>query len=805
MLINYLKIAFRNILRNKVFSFINIFGLAIGIAVTILILLFVINEMSFDKFNVNKDRIYRVIAERKRNGETITQSQQPLPLGPALVSEFPEIKSTVRFFSGEAVISNGENKFEEDIRFTDPGIFSVFSFPLVEGNPSTALTQPNSIVMTQKVAKEIFGKEDPFSKMIRVDIEGKTENYLVTGIAKDIPDNSSIDFGVLLPISKWPDFEREISDWGWSRGSTFILLANSSGIKNVENGISNFVKKYLGPFISVWKAHGWIDKSGNANELKFQPLLDMHFSNVKYGMERSGNPIYSYLLSVIVLIVLFVASVNFVTLSLGESASRTREIGVRKVLGAGRNNIMKQFWSESILMTTAAFIISLFMVELMLPLFDQLSGKHFSLANIISPDFIVVLAGLILFVGLLAGSYPSVVLSKFQPAEVLKGKSSIGKRSTFSKILVVIQFGLAVFLVICSITVWSQLEYIQTRDLGYNGDQVIVIPIETEQGNGMSVVSLFKNKLSGYSGIVDISGTSATFGNGWGMKLFKYNGVIHETYIYKVDEDYVPTLGLKLLEGRNFIKGSGTDSVRSAIVNEEFAKALGWKSPAVGQRLPDWDKKNVPGGLEIVGVVKDYNFMSLHDKIGPVMLSMDPSWSVSEMMVKITNANIPATISHLKEVYGEILPDTPFDFTFLNQDVQKQYDNELNWGKIVTAASTLAILISCLGLFGLVTLAVSSRTKEVGIRKVLGASVSKIVAIISRDFIKLVAISNLIALPVAYYAGHRWLQDFAYRIDMSPWIFLLAAVATFAISLFTIAFHTIKAAMSNPVESLRYE
>lgn len=806
MLKNYFKIAFRNILLNKVYSFINIAGLAVGIAVSILIFLFVKNELSFDKFNVNGDRIYRVITKKERNGETIAQSAQPLPLGPELVSEFPEIESAVRFFSGEAIISYNGNHYKEDVKFTDPEVLSVFSFPLLEGNSSSALAQPNSVVLTEKVAREIFGNEDPISKLIEVNLGERTETYVVTGKAKDIPDNSSIDFNILLPVSKMPEYQKEMNDWSSFSGSTFILLSKSFEIINVERNISNFVKKYFGSFISEGQASGWIDRSDNAFELRFQPLSDIHFSNVKYGMEREGNPVYSYLLSIIAFIILFIASVNFVTLSLGRSASRAKEVGVRKVLGAGRNNIMKQFWSESILLTAVAFLISLFLVELLLPLFNQLSGKHFKMLNVISPDFLVVLGALIIFVGMLAGSYPSVILSKFQPVEVLKGKLRIGKGSIFSKSLVVIQFGLAVFLIICSVTIWSQLKYIQTKDLGYNGDQVIVIPVNWwGQGNGARVIDLFKSKLSGYPGVIDISGTSATFGEGWGMKLFKYDGIVHQTYVYRVDEDYIPTLGLKLLEGRNFIKGSGADSVQSAIVNEEFVKDLGWKLPAVGKRLMDWDKKNLPQGLEIIGVVKDYNFMSLHDKIGPVILAKDPSWSMSVMMIKINKANIPAAMSHLKKVYSEILPDTPFEFTFVNQNVQKQYDDEMEWGEIVSTGSILAILISCLGLFGLVTLAVSSRTKEVGIRKVLGASINNIITVISKDFIKLVAISNLIALPIAYYAGHKWLQDFAYRIEMSPWIFLLAAGVTFAISLLTIAFHAIKAATANPVEALRYE
>lgn len=461
---------------------------------------------------------------------------------------------------------------------------------------------------------------------------------------------------------------------------------------------------------------------------------------------------------------------------------------------------MEQFWGEAIVLVAIAFLISIFLSELLLPLFDELSGKHFILANIVSPEFLVILAALILFVGILAGSYPSIALSKFQPVEVLKSKLRIGRGNILSKSLVVAQFGLAVFLTICVITIWSQLEYIQTKDLGYNGDQVIVISDIGEQK-----IELLKNKLANYTGIINVTGTNATFGQNWSWKLFKYNGVFHKTYLYRVDENYIPTLGLHLIAGRNFRAGSSTDSSQSVIVNEEFVKGLGWRLPAVGNKIPDWEwARNVKEELKIIGVVKDYNFLSLHDEIAPVMLTMG-NWDMNAMMIKISKENIPATISYIKKVYQEIIPDAPFEFSFLNQDVQKQYDTDMKQGEIVSAASLFAILISCLGLFGLVTLAVSSRTKEVGIRKVLGASTSNVVTIISKDFLKLVALSNFAAIPIAYYVAREWLQDFAYRISISPWIFVLAMGLTFVISLLTIAFQVLKAATANPVESLRYE
>lgn len=806
MLKNYIKVAVRNILKNKIFAFINITGFSVGISVSILILLFVQNELSFDSFNKNEDRIYRLVEIEQRTNGIHKTSAQPLPLGPALVSEFPEIKSAVRFVGSGAVITSGTAKFNEGIKFTDPDLFNVFSFPLLQGNPSTVLTQPNSVVLTQTEAVKFFGKENPINKILKIYLNDKAKDYKVTGVAKDVPDNSSIKFKFLLPISQMPNFQIEKNDWDWSYGSTFILTYHKSGINDVNNGLTNFIQKYYGKYIFEAQTNGALSKSGNAFKLSFEPLKAVHFSKIKNSSEESGDPIYSYILSIIAFIILIIACINFITLSVGKSSSRIKEVGVRKVLGAKKNNIVTQFWIESILLTLAAFIISLALVELLLPVFNQLTAYHFTFSKIFSPGFIIILAALILVVGLFAGSYPSIIISGFQPATVLKGKMKMGQGSLFSKILVVIQFSLAILLITGTLVVWLQLKYIQSKDLGYNGNQVIVVPVDAESKAGNQVADLFKNKISGYSGIINISGTNVTFGKGDQIREFKYKGSNHESYIYRVDENYISTLDLHLIDGNNFKTSSRTDSLQDIIVNEAFIKEMGWEMPSVGKVIKDWywegkDKSN----LKIIGVVKNYNFLSLHNKIAPVMLDMYPGFGEHSMLIKISKDNITSTILYVKKVYEGIMPDEPFNFSFLNDDVQKQYNIEIKLGKIVGISSILSILISCLGLFGLTLLSVNSRTKEVGIRKVLGASVNNIVILISKDFLKLVLISNVIAWPIAWYAANKWLQSFAYKINISFWIFLLSSTLALLIVLVTISFHAIKAATANPVKSLRYE
>ena len=805
MLKNYLTITLRNILKNKIYSIINIVGLSVGIAVSILILLFVQNDLTFDSFNKNKDRIYRVITEQKKNNQKDGISVQPLPLGPALVLEYPEIESTVRFFSGTAIIAKGGNKFKEEIKFTDNSIFSVFSYKLLEGDPLTALAQPNSVVLTETAAKKIFGNENPVSKLMEINIGDNKKNYIVTGVVQDVPDNSSIDYNILLPITSRPSYNRELSDWTSFNGSTYIFLSDRAQIDDIENSISAFIEKYFGGYISKSQENGWIDKSQDAFGLRFEALPDVHFSNAKFGMERLGNPFYSYILSIIALIILSIACINFITLSLGKSADRVKEVGVRKVLGANRSKIIKQFWIESFLLTVVSFVVSILIVELLLPAFNLLSGKHFSIGNIISPAFLLILVSLIIFLGFVAGSYPSISLSRFSPMAVFKGKSIIGRGGIFTKSLVVAQFSLAIFLIISSIVVWSQLNYVQTKNLGYNGDQVIVVPVGGRQRNGTKVIDLLKNKLDGNPLIVNIAGTGSTFGLGWSQKLFQYDGKTHETYLYRVDENYIPTLDLKLVEGINFKNGSSMDSSRCVIVNEAFIKNLALKSPGVGKEIPGWKWSDESVDLKIIGVVKNYNFLSLRDKVLPVMLTMSPDWGEYSMMIKISKENIPSTLSSIKKVYEEILPDRPFEFSFLNKDVQKLYDEDVKLGEVVGISSIFAILISCLGLFGLTSLSVSSRTKEVGIRKILGASVNSIVNFISKDFFKLIVLSNIISWPVAWYVADKWLQNFAYRINLNIWIFLVAAGLTLLIVLFTISYHTIKAATANPIDSLRYE
>ncbi len=806
MLKNYLKIAIRNILKNKIYAFINITGLSAGIAVSILILLFVQNELSFDSFNKNEDRIYRVITEELRTNGLHESSAQPLPLGPAMVSEFPKIKSAVRFVGSEAVISYGTAKFNEGIEYTDPDIFEVFSFPLLEGNPSTALMQPNSVVLSKTEAAKFFGTENPINKIIKIFLNDKAKDFKVTGVVKDVPDNSSIKFKFLLPISQMPGYQNEKNDWNWSFGSTFIMISNKSGIKDVKNSLNHFIEKYYGNYISGSRAYGLLKKSDDAFKLSFEPLADVHFSKIKNSSESTGNPVYSYVLSIIAIIILLIACINFITLSIGKSASRVKEVGVRKVLGAKQNSIVLQFWIESILLTLAAFILSLALVELLLPVFNQLTAYHFNFNKIFSPGFITILTSLIVVVGLFAGSYPSFIMSGFKPAEVLKGKMKIIRGSIFSKVLVVIQFSMAIILITGTVIIWLQLQYIQNKNLGYNGDQVIVVPIDLGNEAGGQAINRFKNKMLGHSGVINISGTNVTFGEGYGVKAFKHNGNILKTYIYRVDENYIPTLNLQLTEGSNFRIGSSTDSLQDVIVNEAFVKDMRWGMPAVGKEIKDWDWEGKgKTNLKIIGVVKNYNFLSLHNNIAPVILNMCPGFGEYSMLIKIGKENIPSTISYINNMYREILPDQPFNFTFLNDNVQKQYSVEKKLGKIVGISSILSILISCLGLFGLTLLSVGSRTKEVGIRKVLGASVNDIVVIISKDFLKLVLLSNVIAWPVACYIANKWLQVFAYKINISIWVFLSAAALTLFIVLVTVGYHSVKAALTNPVKSLRYE
>ena len=809
MITSYLKVALRNLVRHKLYTLINVSGLAIGIAFSILVILFVQQEFSYDSFHKNKDRIFRVLTiSKKPNGEVEVDAFQPMPLIPALKAEYPDIGHGVRFSSGSSIVKYGDKVFSETVMFTDPDVFSMFSFHFVSGNPVTALANPDGIVLNETMARKYFGGEEALGKRLAVNVRGTMHDLSVTGVIQDLPDNSSLQFEFIAPITIHSMYDRGKERWTSANSSAFVQLADNVTQASLQERLSPFVQKYFGKSIESNRKLDQLSKDADAYRLVLQPLAKVHLdTKPRWSPEERSDPTYSYILAGIGLFVLLIACINFTTLAIGRSAGRAREVGVRKVLGAFRIQLMRQFWGEAVLLCFIALLLGIVLAEIALPGFNTLTHKHLHFSLATDGWLVIALAGLLVFVGLVAGSYPAAFLSRFEPVEVLKGKFRIGTRTSLTKALIVLQFSLSTILVVGSIVMADQLRYILSKDLGYNAEQVVVLQLYSGPPPSASdvLVDRLRVKLSSNTDIVSVSGTNGAFTHGYDVNGFRHNGVDRDAYMYRVDEHFLETLRIPLKEGRNFNPRAEGEKKGAVIVNDALVKEFGWKEPAVGTRLEGWDEKEVPGGPIVIGVTKDFNFSSLKEKVRPAVLFLDPDWPMDQALVRISPSNMTAALDQIRAAWTEIAPDRPFGATFLDEDVQKQYEREQRWMTILRASSSIAIALACLGLFGLATLTVANRTKEIGIRKVLGASVPAIATLLSKEFALLVLVSNVVAWPIAYYAAKEWLSSFAYRIDLGPFVFLLAGGVALAIALATVSLQAMKAALANPVEALRYE
>jgi len=807
MFSNFFKITFRNLARHKLSTFINMFGLSIGIACCVLIMLFVIDEVSFDTFNENADSVYRVIdASKSVNGEIGYDAYMPMPLIPALKADYPEIAHAARFSTGGAIISFGDKSFTERIMFTDPDVFRMFTIRFLAGNRETVLRDPSEIVLTREMALKYFGDENPLGKQLRIRTYAGEGDFVVAGVTEPMPGNSSLKFDFLANIMKHSMYERAKDRWTSANGSAYVRLSRGARPEELEKKLPVFVQKYFAEIIQHRQDEGYLAKESGAYQIQLQPLLELHLNaDVESSPEREGDPAYSFILAGIGILVLTIACINFVTLAIGRSAHRAKEVGMRKVLGAVRPQLISQFWGEAFLLCGSALLTGLVLAELMLPTFNRLSDKHLSLDLFSNGGLIAGLAGLLIIVGAAAGSYPALYLSKFTPTETLKGQFKLSGKNLFTRILIVFQFGLSIFLVCGALVLSRQIDYLITRNLGFNPEQVIVLPLNAgKPENAQLLVDRFRTRVLENPNIMNVSVTNGAFTHGYDVNSFKYKGENKGTYVYRVDEEYLLTLGIPLKYGRNFVKGSPNDRDRGMIVNESFLKMMGWPEPGVGNSLAGIDSKTFER-FEVIGVVNDFNFTSLHDEIKPAMMFMNPEWGLGELLIRIAPKNMPATMEYLRQVWHDVAPNNPFNATFLDEDFQKQYDLEMRWSRIVTFGSTIALTLACLGLFGLATLAVASRTKEIGIRKVLGASGPGVVKLISKDFLKLVVAANVLAWPLAYLAASSYLENYAYRISLTPLIFMSAGLGVLLIAFLAIAGQVIKAVRANPVESLRYE
>jgi putative ABC transport system permease protein len=807
---NYFKIALRNLTRFKIYSFINIAGLAVGMACSILIILFVLDELNYDRFHKNSDRIYRLSREwfNQDGTSSLHLARVAPPIGPLLKNDFPNaIEEMTRIiYDWETLVKVDDKSFiEEGFFWAEENFFKVFSFKLLKGNTSTALSEPYSCVITESTAKKYFGDENPVGKTI---LYGGEDNFKVTGVVEDIPKNSHFKFDLLgsfITLNDYIGIENLTRNWGSNNYVTYLLLPKNFPVIELEKQIPGFLDKHISQLV--------IDETGNppavqpskVNKLHLWKLTDIHLhSQLTTELEENGNINDVYIFSITALLILLIAYINFMNLATARSAKRAREIGMRKVLGAYKRQLMLQFIGESLIISFIALFFAIVIVEAALPFFNNFIDKQLSLNYFGNPTIILGLVGLTLLVGLISGSYPAFLLSSFNTIKVLKGNNSSSRKSTFRTVLVVSQFTISIALIICMGIVYSQMEYFRSKDLGYDKSRIVLLPSSDEIKTNIESV---KSQLYENPKILNITSSrlvpSNMLLNSWGGQIVsddKAEPLTFRLAVDEVDHDFIKTYNLQIIAGRDFSREFGTDDTSAFILNEAAVKQLSWNPlEAIGKRMNYGNRSG-----EIIGVVNNFHFESLHNKIVPVIFLLSKTGN-NQFSVKISGNDITRTIEFLKKKWSQFRPDYPFEYKFLEDQLDELYTSEKTLGDIFGIFSMLAVIIACLGLFGLASFAAEQRTKEIGIRKVLGATVSGIVVLFSIEFLKLVIISNLIAWSLAYYAMNSWLEDFAYKTDMSIWIFILSGLVAILIALLTVSFQAMKTGFSNPVKSLRYE
>lgn len=804
MIGNYLKVAWRNILRNKLFSAINILGLSLGTGLAFIIMMYVQDELSYDRFNTNAPNMARVIFQANVNGGKINESVTMAPVVQTLKNDYPEVTDATRIIpaNGLQIVYNDQVFKDDRFVFADPNVFDIFTLPFTEGDPGTALALPNTVVITETTAKKYFGAEKATGKVLTL-AGDNPQPYRVTGVMKDIPANSHFHFDMFGSMKGYSDATSD----SWMSGGyrTYLLLKPGTDLKSLESRFPAMVKKYMGPQIQQKMGLSLEQFTSKGNSLGFilQPLTDIHLNaHTSNEFEPGGNKMYVYIFSGVALFILIVAAINFVNLSTAGASKRAREVGVRKAAGSGRFQLISQFLSESLLVTFLALFIAFAFIKFSLPAFNHFSGKELRF------DFlqILIFAGLGAIVGVLAGLYPAFYLSSFKPVAVLKGKltpaiNTFGLRSS----LVVFQFFVSVSLIIATTIVYRQMKYIQNKDLGYDKEQLITLPNSYALGNNEQV---YKQQLLQDPRIVNATSSwfkpagPSNYNNALAYPQ-ENDQLIVNGVDYQVDDQYIPTMGMQMISGRNFSKDFKTDDA-AIIINETAAKALGWTSETALNKsvIIQNSSKGQHYPFHVVGVVKNFNFKSLHEAISPLYMTYDPQGG---LIFKVNTTDMTGLLATMKNKWEEYKTGEPFTYSFMDDMYNRLYAAEQKTATVLNIFSLLTIFVACLGLFGLATYTAEQRTKEIGIRKVLGASVNQIIGMLSKEFLKLVLIASLMAFPIAWWAMNQWLKSFAYRVDISWWIFAIAALAALIIALLTVSWQAVKAALANPVKSLRSE
>ncbi len=791
MAYNLLRTTIRQMARGKSYTAINITGLSIGLAACFLIFMWVRDELRYDRFHANADRIYRVLWEARYGDNEWKIPLGPVPVAETLKSEFPEVEQATQLYQGGLTLKQGQDHVrEQNVLFADEGFFDVFSLEFTAGSPEGALRQPGAILLTEETARRYFGEQNPVGRQL---IRNDGESYQVTGVVKGFPAQSHIQFDFLASIHGLSRIQQRAGQWGSASVYNYFLLRPGAEMEALYEKWQAYIDKNI--------AGEAYRQGNNYTRFPFQALTDIHLhSNLEYELSPNGSMDYVYIFSIAALFILALACINFINLSTARSLTRAKEVGVRKVLGSRRGQLFWQFFGESFIYVLMAIGLSLLAARGVLPWFNRLAEKELSLSFLQSPSLLLLLAGLAVLATLLSGALPAVFMASFQPVKALKGGlvESVGQ-GRLRKGLVTAQFCISIMLIIGALSVDSQLRFMQNRRLGFDKEQVIVI-------NRAQAVrdryGIFFEKLSEMPQVKAVSAAQFLPGKEFDSTVFEPEQPSNykETslsYAF-VDPHFVEALQLNVAEGRNFSSETAADSA-AVLINEAAARKLGWREPldkilSMGGRQP----------FRVLGVVEDFHFRSLHHEIEPIVLMM-ASWNMPHLAVRLHPGEVDAQIQAIRSAWQEFAPDTPFDYTFLSEDYARLYAGEQRMARVFTVFSVLAILIACLGLFGLAAFMAVRRTKEIGIRKILGASVAGIVGLLSRDFLRLVFLALLIAVPVAWYGMSKWLQGFAYRVELQWWIFALAGLIAVVLAFLTVAYQSIKVAMGNPGEALRSE
>jgi putative ABC transport system permease protein len=805
MIKNYFKVAARYLLRNKGYTIINILGLAIGISACVLIMLFVRSEWSYDRFHTKADRIYRAWLQEKYEGQTFTNTITPIPLGPALKANIPDVESYCRVYSFNTLVQHENNRFNEPVNMVDSNFFQVFDFALAEGDRQHAFPNSTSLVISKEVAKKYFGKTSAIGKTLELQLDKEKVLFTISGVAEKAPQESSIRFGMLIPHSNDRYLFSEgarLRGWTTVFVETYVMLKKGVDGATAERKIPAWVKQVSGDNY----------KEGQYN-VHLQAITDIHLNKkLPAGNLPVSDPAYSYILGTIGILILLIACINFVTLSIGRSTTRALEVGVRKVMGAERPQLIRQFWGEALLMVIISMAIAICMSILFLRPFNSIANKDLVLGfDGFTILFLVVVA---VIVALTAGIYPAIVLSAFAPIKVLKGRLQAGTGiGLLRKGLIAGQFVASIIMIIGTLVVGQQLDFLRNTNLGYNKEHIVVVPTNKSRSEGIPLGQHFKEELARDPQVLNSSISLFSFAEpGWMNLGYEDDKKVYRNFrMNAVDADFIKTMNLQIVAGRDFAANNPADISSGMIINEALAKEYGWTDP-IGKKLPG------RYGQEVVGVVKDFHVESLHNTIQPLAMVIRPdsmfrqSNDVSfqfaaqpRISVRLKPGNVQEQIASLKASWKKVAGDQDFEYRFLDESLDNMYREEQRLGAMVRYASILSIFIACMGLFGLATLVVARRTKEIGIRKVLGADVKGLVGLLSKDFVVLVVVASVLSFPVAWWILNKWLQDFAYRVSIEWWVFVAASLAALLIALLTVSIQAIKAALANPVRSLRTE